>query len=409
MVMTNPKIDAKRQFSLQVKLLFFVFYVCVSLAMMYGAIKLYDIYLQKKSPGAMQVVYGALSERPEIVEYNLYPYLGFMVQPNYHVTKPGAYGNYYDSYDFKTGDHGFPIDFDLDAPPPKPKGTFRIIVTGGSTAWGQEARSNQDTYYSILERMLNQRAAGQGFKVEIINLAMGGATTYQNYIALNKWAHALQPDMIMSFSGRNDLLVPRYHESGTDMPLFFHNVMGLVEASKHSNSPAWLKKLAKLFPGIFSNTQLGTALRVLNLKEYSTEARGKYILAHWRPKVKEVCDPIALYAHALKSIKRDFSGCPIFLVFQPMRFGSFPPEIDMEKDYRELVRKTVSSVSGYMNDNWRVINLHEAWDTKGRLKQEHNPTLFVDDCHFTNEGHMMVAKDLVDQLYEFILKTRKKS
>ena len=49
---------------------------------------------------------------------------------------------------------------------------------------------------------------GQNCKVTVVNLAMGASHIYQNFIALNKWAHPLQPDAIISFSGHNEIAIP---------------------------------------------------------------------------------------------------------------------------------------------------------------------------------------------------------
>ena len=109
-----------------------------------------------------------------------------------------------------SGEYGFFIDFRLEAPPPKQDNEIRIVLTGGSTAQGWGGRTNADMFYQLLPTKLNQELQehGQNCKVTVINLAMASSQIYQNFIALNKWAHPLRPDAIVLFSGGNEIAVP---------------------------------------------------------------------------------------------------------------------------------------------------------------------------------------------------------
>ncbi|MBO6783698.1 MAG: hypothetical protein JJ899_10575, partial [Alphaproteobacteria bacterium] len=102
----------------------------------------------------------------------------------------------------RSGDHGFFVDFDLDNPPPKPPRTARIAFIGGSGAVGYGADRNNRMMYRILEALYRQeQTCGPNTRLEMINLAMGGSTTYQNFVMLNLWGHGLDLDGIVSFSG----------------------------------------------------------------------------------------------------------------------------------------------------------------------------------------------------------------
>ena len=118
--------------------------------------------------------------------------------------------DFYDDFDVVSGEYGFFIDFRLEAPPPKQDNEIRIVLTGGSAAQGWGGRTNADMFYRLLPTKLTQELQehGQNCKVTVVNLAMGSSHIYQNFIALNKWAHPLQPDAIISFSGHNEIAVP---------------------------------------------------------------------------------------------------------------------------------------------------------------------------------------------------------
>jgi hypothetical protein len=63
---------------------------------------------------------------------------------------------------------------------------------------------------------------------------------YQNFIALIKWAHPLQPDAIISFSGHNEIAVPWMSKSDADQLTFLDS--GLLQVLRYSASPRWLSR-----------------------------------------------------------------------------------------------------------------------------------------------------------------------
>jgi len=64
---------------------------------------------------------------------------------------------------------------------------------------------------------------------------MGASHIYQNFIALNKWAHPLQPDAIISFSGHNELSIPETSRSDADELAIREG--GLLYVLRYSASP----------------------------------------------------------------------------------------------------------------------------------------------------------------------------
>ena len=120
--------------------------------------------------------------RPDITvnTLDLYPWTGGHTQANFSLNGGR----------FRSGDHGFFIDFDLDQPPPKAKGEFRVVLIGGSAAAGWGASANDNMLYKVLERRFaGQKPCGSTMTLSVINLAMGGALTHQNFNALNRWGH----------------------------------------------------------------------------------------------------------------------------------------------------------------------------------------------------------------------------
>lgn len=79
---------------------------------------------------------------------------------------------------------------------PKPAGTVRIAVLGDSMAEGMQV-ALEETFPSVLETLLNARACFGGTRTEVINFAVQGYGTAQQYLTLDRRAWAYDPDVIL--------------------------------------------------------------------------------------------------------------------------------------------------------------------------------------------------------------------
>lgn len=84
--------------------------------------------------------------------------------------------------------------------------TFRIFVTGGSVAYGSGAIDDSQTISALLEKRLNEKISkSTRLKYEVINTAYPAYSTTQEKILINQLLVNLKPDMIIMFSGSNDV------------------------------------------------------------------------------------------------------------------------------------------------------------------------------------------------------------
>ena len=88
---------------------------------------------------------------------------------------------------------------------PKPAHTYRIFLTGGSTAFGSGAPSQEATVGAVLERKLNGDIAKEGnLEIEVFTLANPAwASTHERILIENRLSE-LSPDLVISLSGNND-------------------------------------------------------------------------------------------------------------------------------------------------------------------------------------------------------------
>src|SRR5580692_1085391 len=322
---------------------FYLFAILLSVTLTIGVLllglKFYDARLLSHRHAASP---DEDADEPTMRTMDSYPFTGGHIQAFKTERKP-LWSNYYDDFDMVSREYGFSIDFRLESPPSKLDNEIRIVLTGGSTAQGWGGRTNADMFYQLLPAKLIQELQehGQNCRVTVINLAMASSQIYQNFIALNKWAHPLQPDAIVSFSGGNEIAVPWTSKGDADQ-LASYQVGGFLHVPRYSASPRWLKILAQYYPGIVRRTALGSLIRFMYLRDYSDDWDANYFLSrvdpNYRPMPREelqrrykaalksltlddIVDSVSipLYEHSLESISRDFPGTPIFAVFQPIR------------------------------------------------------------------------------------------
>lgn len=368
----------------------------------FGSLKIIDCYFLTLYPPFLAPPgdqNGPVDPRRPGISVNtltFYPFTGGHTQANFSIHGGKV----------RSGDHGFNVDFDLDHPPAKIKGEYRLVMIGGSAAWGWGATANENMMHQVMERTLAKSLpCGNTTKVRVINLAMNGSSAFQNFIALNLWGHELDPDAIVSFSGNNDSWQPPYpYFVGVSL------INGLLDATNQANTPDDLKPLFKCFPGIFEHTGLGFAIRSLFISRYERAARDDYESRFMTGIETADDDPwrgtVPTFVKAHKSIKRDFSGIPMLVAFQPYmarptNSGRSPLSAkDMTeyiKRYETFIEKSSEQLTGYMNDKWIIFKVHEFYALN--LMEKFPPG---DGVHLDDEKQRIIGEELARRVLPWI-------
>jgi len=89
---------------------------------------------------------------------------------------------------------------------PKPANVYRIFLTGGSTAFSSGAPSQEKTIAAYLSKLLNKELSSKkNLSFEVITSANPAwASTHERIMIENRLSE-LEPDMIVSLSGNNDV------------------------------------------------------------------------------------------------------------------------------------------------------------------------------------------------------------
>ena len=88
----------------------------------------------------------------------------------------------------------------------KPKNVFRILITGGSAAYGSGAPSQDSTLGGYLNKILNSELSfSTKKKYEVYTLANPAWTSTHEMIIIETRLAKLNPNIVISFSGNNDV------------------------------------------------------------------------------------------------------------------------------------------------------------------------------------------------------------
>jgi hypothetical protein len=163
----------------------------------------------------------------------------------------------------------------------KPADTVRIAVLGDSFSEAMHVPMEQ-TFWSLLERKLQECNAFPGRKVEVINFGVSGYGTAQELMTLRQKVWDYSPDLVvLAFTTYNDIYDNSRALSRTEeVPYFVYRNGELAYDDSFRNSRTYLQRESKL-------NRLGrwihNSLRVVQLVHY-VQFAGKLKLTDWRNK-----------------------------------------------------------------------------------------------------------------------------
>ena len=327
----------------------------------------------------------------------------------FHTTLSGK--NYKIKY--TTNNNGFrvPFDFSISDEYEKQDNEIVIVILGGSTALGVGSSDNF-TISKLLEKKLNDKIPE--YKFTILNLGIGAANTYQEFLALDLYGKIFNPDWVISLTGRNDGHNSLRSNIGAGNPNGHLNRKKLIDSHFYnqptpkkffSNTSNLLSKYSILYristgslsvnTIIIDNIYFEETFKTLNfyLKSISNIINSnktiKYIISN-QPYVDLIID---------KSGKNFFNRKNILKFEKQNRKRSYP---DINKSHW---MEYWNSKIGYETkeflknkDNVFYTNFNEEFK-----KIENINDLFIDSTHLTKEGNAIVA----DRYFEIIIKNIK--
>jgi lysophospholipase L1-like esterase len=355
----------------------------ISVALAFGLLSIFDHILAKRALGYLEL----WQDSPTLSTLDFYPYTGHHIQAHFHQVGPDVRDA--QNLNVQSGDHGFFIDFPIDHPPSKTAKEFRLILIGGSAAQGFGARTNDDMFYRRLEVKVNALLASRqkDARLRVINFAMASAISYQNFLALNMWAHPMEPDAIVSFAGVNELSTYRIFQSN----LYNHAASygGFSLSQRHWESQGWQQLLANFFPGVFKYSNVAQALRVLALPQRTRQFISGYASRFPTEDIRVAA--ARFQSHALLSILRDFADIPLLYVTQPLR--------DADESYDATQALMIDMLKNSPHSG-RIayINAHAYWKENAYFLGS-----LPDSVHLSNEGQDRIAEYLMEPVAQMVI------
>ncbi len=120
----------------------------------------------------------------------------------------------------------------------KPEDCFRIVIIGDSRSFGFGIADRKYLFSDQLRNTLSEKSAG---KVEVINLAVIGYSSYQGLKLLDEFVWKIKPDLLISWFGFNDTLY--YHVTDRQSAVASRYFGTLQNFLNHSFFYQWLRSI----------------------------------------------------------------------------------------------------------------------------------------------------------------------
>jgi len=256
---------------------------------------------------------------------------------------------------------------------PKPFNVYRIFITGGSTAYGSGAPDQQRTIAGYLEKILNAKlTSSTNKKYEVLNAANPAwASTHERIMIENRLSE-LEPDMVISFSGNND-----------------------VHWGYKGRNILWFRAYADdFFLGLINRAyKMSGYGNLVDVPETESLPEDPSLVA--ARIVKNVT--LSSYVLSLKKAKYFFFLQPTLAVSKKGLTDNERRHLDSKKEKHQKEKAYFLRCYAHMNsslktlkiDNFRFVKLSDIFDD-----MDEGEDIFIDSFHFGDKGNEVAARNI---------------
>jgi lysophospholipase L1-like esterase len=314
---------------------------------------------------------------------------------------------------------------------------FRIIMLGGSGAFGYAAGNDGATIPAILERRLQAISGGQKH-VEVLNAGVIAFISNQELAYLETELIDLRPDLVIAYDGYNDFFAaatltqgcrtPLRHPEWIQFPGFFYEIESLLMAHSDEQQAGVWGGFGNWLKSTFAGTALGGLVRDRTSFGQIRPARNnrpdyqlpKPETLNWDGyKIDSGCvDLIAdTYRRNLQQMARFLRGynVPLLIAVQPERTWKRPSWSEEEaQDARSVLKylpwydRSVDTIyprlAGVGHTVSREFSLPDV-DLHG-IFSGRKETIFVDPVHVNDHGNEVIAEALLDSVAPLVQSNR---
>ncbi|MDP8224743.1 MAG: SGNH/GDSL hydrolase family protein [Candidatus Lernaella stagnicola] len=257
---------------------------------------------------------------------------------------------------------------DEDATRQKPQGTARIIVTGGSNAWGDGQPTPETAFSALLEQDLQAKT---GRQVEVLNGGVRGFLVFQVMVLTTEYLLQYNPDILIVYAARNDVLEHKGLQT-------YRELWRRKQAGETSSAPT--------IQGVLRGSALYNGLTAL-IVQWRDGGLRWYEPARWKPvnPPEDFAANLRDIIHAAKS-----RGCRVVLASE--FFGEhFFYDIEMPRlrELQQNMKQVAKTEKAPFFDAWTLF--HETGKPRSYLMAD-------DPVHINAAGHALLARHLADYL-----------
>lgn len=275
---------------------------------------------------------------------------------------------------------------------PKPAGTYRIILLGGSTThgWGVEEDETIDAY---MRHELGRRYPDRTF--EAVNLAFDGYDSYQLYERLKNDGLRFQPDLIIANTGINDVWNARLANLQDRDPrtLVWKPVLDRLRAENERGGPSlWTRikhySLLARLPGFVLKKQNQT--REMDSVHRATLHDGA--VENFERNLRRIAQ-----------VARDHSVPLLFSTPPSSLEDNYAPDTPPERAYWIIDAATTQRYRDRLANRMQdVVSDLNATQPIAYVPHDLPGDMFIDDAHLTAEGNRRMALDFVEAATPFV-------
>lgn len=276
---------------------------------------------------------------------------------------------------------------------PKPPGTFRIVLLGGSTTHGWKV-NDAETIDAFLRQILPRLY--HSLQYEAVNLAFDGYDSNQLVERLRHDGLPLEPDLVIVNAGINDVRNARLPNLRDRDPrtLLYGGILAQLRATRQRGHPTlWLRL-----------THWSFALRLPAMIRTNLAARRAAAQAAIQPPNPQAAELFERNLHRIadllwaRRIPLLFSTPPSALTSKYQPHDTSPVsywlvDASATQEYRDSLAHRMERLAAELARDGRPVRY---------VRPELPPELFLDDCHLTPEGNERLAHALASAIEPFV-------
>lgn len=289
----------------------------------------------------------------------------------------------------------------------EPKNKKTIAIFGGSTVFGVGASSLDQTIATHLQKILNEKDSNTTYTV--MNAGVRGYIAYQEFIRYLNDVKYLNPDIIISLNGRNDIYLASkgylVENFNTEYSKSIESQINFI--NKKNEKQNFLSDIKDVFQYLNFVKLFNRAIIKFNklissksnTKNFNTNQNNillekKDSSEHLSPNMLSALNNYILIMNLFNEAV-SINDKKFFWVLQPTALiKKNLTQLEKDRIYKNGKNESYSKI---INMSYEYVNLESdlVYDAS-KIFQNSNETLYIDDCHYNDTSNFLIAKYLSD-------------